>query len=400
MTQHWSELVDQCLSKVSQKWPDPPKLIDKQEGKSLATGLIYSGNMHETVPKKLLLDNRLTPLERNAWLVFKLLLDKEGFAVPRYQDIQPFLTMAPYGDKASKETIARAIHILRLTRWLSLINKGRDITTGQIQGSLYILHDEPITAAEAIELDKSYIEFVFKCREHANKSVKIVALGAYDDIQNDQTITSHLMVLANRIQQQCLSSPAQMARHKSPSLETEPSLVRTKITPSSETEPSKKSLVRNEIIPSSETEPSLKDSNCNLVRKPNLYSTSTVYINTSTVLTHPLLTKMTKQQQANLTEVLSDLDLELINQVMQEFEQRCNDGGVNNPVSYLFGLLKKAKNNEFKPWRTDYKEKQLENTKQLTEQLPNFYCRDATKPIPNETKQQINYLKSLLSSKG
>lgn len=39
------------------------------------TGIIFTGNPHEAVPRRLLLDNRLTPLERNAWQVFRLLLN-------------------------------------------------------------------------------------------------------------------------------------------------------------------------------------------------------------------------------------------------------------------------------------------------------------------------------------
>lgn len=33
------------------------------------TGILFTGNPHEAVPRRLLLDNRLTPLERNAWQV-------------------------------------------------------------------------------------------------------------------------------------------------------------------------------------------------------------------------------------------------------------------------------------------------------------------------------------------
>ena len=37
-------------------------------------GFLFSGNRHESVPRALFLDRRLTPLERNAWQVFRLLL--------------------------------------------------------------------------------------------------------------------------------------------------------------------------------------------------------------------------------------------------------------------------------------------------------------------------------------
>jgi len=39
---------------------------------------LFSGNRHETVPRRLFLDRRLTPLERNAWQVFRLMLNDDG----------------------------------------------------------------------------------------------------------------------------------------------------------------------------------------------------------------------------------------------------------------------------------------------------------------------------------
>jgi hypothetical protein len=38
----------------------------------VSDGFLYSGNRHESVPRALFLDRRLTPLERNAWQVFRL----------------------------------------------------------------------------------------------------------------------------------------------------------------------------------------------------------------------------------------------------------------------------------------------------------------------------------------
>ena len=51
-------------------------------------GFIYSGNRHESVPRALFLDRRLTPLERNTWQVFRLLLNDDGVtAFPTYMSV-------------------------------------------------------------------------------------------------------------------------------------------------------------------------------------------------------------------------------------------------------------------------------------------------------------------------
>ncbi|MGH8270180.1 MAG: STY4528 family pathogenicity island replication protein, partial [Steroidobacteraceae bacterium] len=34
-------------------------------------GIVFAGNPHESVPRALFLDTRLTPLERNAWQVIR-----------------------------------------------------------------------------------------------------------------------------------------------------------------------------------------------------------------------------------------------------------------------------------------------------------------------------------------
>lgn len=392
----WSSLVNKCLEKVQDQWPSPPAAeVPSPEGNTVS-GLLYSGNIHETVPKRLLLDNRLTPLERNCWQVFRLLLDKEGFAVPRYQDLQPYLSMVPYGEMASKETVARVIAILRLTRWLSLVSKGRDASTGQIKGSLYILHDEPISPVEAVEIDRNYIEFVDKSIKHANKSVRTVANEALKELHNDSSaaLKTRLAILAERINLQSLSAE----QPKSEPSKNAP--VRNKNNPSSESEPSQNSLVRNKNKPSSDSEPSLQVTNSNSVRNPNQDSTSTVlntYISTSTVLDHPDLKRSSTQEQTNLLNLLNELNPEIQQQVLAEFTQRCATGTIKKPIGYLFGLLRKAKSNDFKPWagQTTMIKKQTitDHQPQHKAQAHRLYRRDPSKPIDENVQNQLAELK-------
>ena len=98
-----------------------------------------------SVPRRLFLDRRLTPLERNAWQVFRLMLNDDGVtAFPTYEQLRPWLASMPCAGQASHETVARALTLLRLTRWLSLVRRRRDPKTGRILGNLYVLHDEPL----------------------------------------------------------------------------------------------------------------------------------------------------------------------------------------------------------------------------------------------------------------
>ncbi|WP_256344692.1 STY4528 family pathogenicity island replication protein, partial [Pseudomonas sp. D5002] len=98
------------------------------------------------------------------------------------------LSSVPYGVQASRETIARVLTMLRLTRWLSLVSRGRDQVSGRLQGSLYVLHDEPLTPAEAMELDQDYLELVGHCLSHNTKAVRIVAQHVLEEIRRDTRI--------------------------------------------------------------------------------------------------------------------------------------------------------------------------------------------------------------------
>ena len=109
----------------------------RQSGKTAAQdAILFSGNRHESVPRTLFFDRRLTPLERNAWQVLRLLLNPDEITVfPTYERLRPFLAAMPCTGKASHETVARALTLLRLTRWLSLVRRRRNARTGRIEGS-------------------------------------------------------------------------------------------------------------------------------------------------------------------------------------------------------------------------------------------------------------------------
>ena len=157
------------------------------------------------MPRALFLDRRLTPLERNAWQVFRLQLNDDGVtAFPTYDQLRPYLASMPCAAQASHETVARALTLLRLTRWLSLVRRRRDPKTGRILGNLYVLHDEPLTPFEAMQLDPDYLGLVSQALTHAAKAVQIVGMNtlreiAEDPMLNGRTLPTRLQVLAQRM---------------------------------------------------------------------------------------------------------------------------------------------------------------------------------------------------------
>ena len=81
----------------------------------------------------------------------------------------------PCAAQASHETVARALTLLRLTRWLR--RRRRDPRTGRIQGNLYVLHDEPLSPFEAMQLDPDYLGLVSQALTHAAKAVQVVGMN-------------------------------------------------------------------------------------------------------------------------------------------------------------------------------------------------------------------------------
>ena len=201
-----AELFDAALKDLVPKpAPSAPASTPAQSPTPTSgDAFLFSGNRHETVPRKLFLDRRLTPLERNAWQVFRLMLNDDGVtAFPTYEQLRPWLASMPCAGQASHETVARALTLMRLTRWLSLVRRRRDPKTGRILGNLYVLHDEPLTPFEAMQLDPDYLQLVSQALGHSAKAVQIVGLHTLKEIGEDpllagRTLPSRLQVMAER----------------------------------------------------------------------------------------------------------------------------------------------------------------------------------------------------------
>ncbi|MEB0080010.1 STY4528 family pathogenicity island replication protein [Pseudomonas sp. CCI3.2] len=327
-----------------------------------------TGNPHEAFPRRLLLDNRLTPLERNAWQVFRLLLNDDGLtSFPTYEQLRPYLASSPY-KLASRETVAKALTALRLTRWLSLAGRVRDEVTGQMKGNIYLLHDEPISISEAMLLDSSYLQLVGNSQDHANKSIRQVAANTLEEFMQDphlreQTLPSHLEVLGRRVANQGWAK----ALNDKSNTQTPPSdaPLQSELGPSeselsqSESELSKKHPVRNRAAPRSESEPSGKQGSAPRVRNPNSSSTST---NTNTsvckssvpraspgaVIKWPASFENLAPDQRRKVQVgLGWVSAEVQQSVLDQWDVRVGQGQIRNPFGYLLGMIEKARNGEF-----------------------------------------------------
>ena len=313
-------------------------------------GFIFSGNRHDTVPRALLLDGRLTPLDRNAWQVFRLLLNDGGItAFPTYDLLAPFLTSMPFAARASHETVARALAVLRLTRWLSLVRRRRDRKTGRVLDNLYVLHDEPLTPFETMQLDPEYLGLVSVALDHASRSVQRIGEHALKEIAEDpmlsgRVLPTRLQILTRRVADQGLTAPTPYQQpvdsHESDE-DAEPGL-------------------RNRETPSSESEDSWNPGVSGSLRNPKTARTvrnenQSIQERTIRRARGPLrlperFTALKMQQQRGVLAALQAVDADLRQPILDEWDIRCSKSAIRNPAGYLFGLVQRAVRGEFIPW--------------------------------------------------
>jgi hypothetical protein len=328
------------------------RLPSRSTGAPTADGFLFSGNRHEAVPRALFLDRRLTPLERNAWQVFRLLINHDGVtAFPTYETLRPYLASMPGARQASHETVARALSLLRLTRWLSLVRRRRDSRTGRLQGNLYVLHDEPLTPFEAMQLDADYLGLVSQALTHAAKAVQRAGARTLTEIADDplldgRTLPTRLQVLAHRLASQDGSSPG-----TDPQDETV-----------HESEEGEKDLLRNRECPSSESEAGSEPAPHGSLRNPKKDRTVRTYDRDKDVRTVPRAREpeqdsrlrlpqrffaLKDEQQSGALVALQRVDGALRQAVIDEWDTRCRGSTVRNPAGYLFGIIQKAIRGEF-----------------------------------------------------
>jgi hypothetical protein len=354
-----SALLDRAgaaLSKRRQRAPKIPKVErpDAQSaeapGDAEKAGLLFTGNPHESVPRRLLLDNRLTPLERNAWQVFRLLLNEDGLtSFPTYEQLRPYLASSPF-KLASRETVAKALTTLRLTRWISLAGRVRDEITGQMKGNIYLLHDEPVSISEALLLDSSYLELLGNAQTHANKAIRDLAAFTLEEFQRnphvrDKTVPTRLDILGERVAKQSWTLSPDV---QGPS-ESEPG--------QKDSELSENHQVRNPAAQSSESEPIRKSGLRDPVRIPNLLRTSTYTdvfkssvprARAETGENYPAaFHALPFDQRQKILVAMGLVHPELQDQVLAQWAARCEQNRLHNPVGYLLRMIDKARNGQF-----------------------------------------------------
>ncbi|EDM9071594.1 helix-turn-helix domain-containing protein [Salmonella enterica subsp. enterica serovar Infantis] len=189
---------------------------DAQSGQE-RSGLLFMGNVHDAYPRALLLDTRLSPLDKVAWMMIRqYALQNDGAIFPSYDELQQLLA-SPGSGLASRDTVSRSLTMLRLTGWLSLCKRVRD-TAGRVRGNIYAQHDEPLSAKDAEMFDPGWLDMVGKACRHKYREVRDTACRVLEGILDDPMMRhrhSRMTEIAERLTRP--STAGDVARiHQSP----------------------------------------------------------------------------------------------------------------------------------------------------------------------------------------
>lgn len=305
---------------------------------NLRSGLLYMGNVHDSIPRRLLLDTRLSPLDKTAWIMIRLYAQQnQGAVFPTYDELQLQLA-SPFNGKASRETVSRVLLMLRLTGWLSLCRRVRD-DKGRVKGNIYAQHDEPLSARDAETLDPTWLDTVAMGCAHKNRTVSQTAWSVLSDIQNDPTMRhqhSQMAAIAERLGSP--QTPQQMAARVSQRQENHPS------------SDAELSVKQGGKPPSSLSELMLKSVTYGASTKPNCNVRSfTQSVNKTTYvpeLPAELQNSMAADDLRQIAVQLKALPADAARQILESLEQTMARGSLNNPTGWLLAVIKRARNGE------------------------------------------------------
>ncbi|CDH22425.1 STY4528 family pathogenicity island replication protein [Xenorhabdus nematophila] len=314
----------------------------------LRSGLLFMGNIQDAYPRRLLLDDRLSPLDKTGWMMIRLYAQQnEGAVFPRYDELQVLLA-SPYKGKASRETVSRVLLMLRITGWLSLCKRIRD-EYGRVRGNIYAQHDEPLTCRDAEILDPHWLDTVAEACRSKNRTISQTARDVLTDIKEDPLMRhrhSHIRLLEERLN--AVQTPQQRVMRQSLQQEDHQSELR-KIKPGSETELSQS---KGQAELNSVSELSLKSTSYSGSTKPNRYVRSfTQNVNKKTYvdpqsavfLPEGLCRQLEPEDVTMLNSQLQALPAEQAQTVLNCLDKALRVGKIGNPVGWLLTMMKRAR---------------------------------------------------------
>ncbi|WP_372437896.1 STY4528 family pathogenicity island replication protein [Pseudomonas chlororaphis subsp. aureofaciens] len=300
-----------------------------------------------TTLRRMALDSRITPLERNAWQVLLVLRTPDGLStLANLTQLRRYLTGTPLGQRAGYETAWRALAVLRLTGWISLVGKNRDPLSGRVLSELYQTHDRSLTFEQACALDPSLPQLLQDCIGHENNQVDRIAIHIRDG--HEFTAAEPASDALKDDDDEDPPSSSSQSKESSMAQETPPSA-----NPATEPRVLQQNARACQTMQChSPTYKELKYKKSTYVpRAQTREATPTrAHESDASLQLPPCLERAAEDQRRDMQTALRRLPRQVGQEVLQELEARHRDGGVRNVVAYLFALIRRVGQGEFRLW--------------------------------------------------
>lgn len=286
-------------------------------------------------PKALLLDERLTPLERNAWLTFRALAGSDGTVVLSYDALRRYLPSAPGSKRAALETVSRAVLCLRLSTWIALVEYRRNPMTGFSMASRYVVRNQPLAFGEACLEDEDYLPLLERALGHASATIRQLAQSILDEAMRHPdrleklpaTMQAQIRRLQHRGDDHDPGSPGGSTLHDTRVPEASGDIPKPVPVSAAAVRTVEKEVLKE--VRTYRSPPEVQGSGPDVPAR---------------------FRQLPQDQQRVLTTRLRGLPPEQRLAVLAEWDVRCESGGVHNAIAYLYGLIKKAVEGVFKLW--------------------------------------------------
>lgn len=292
-----------------------------------------------TTPASLMLDVRLTPLERNGWQVLRMLRSAEGISsLANLGQLRRYLTSTPLGQRAGYETARRVLAVLRLTGWISLVGQHRDPLTGHVLSELYQVHESALGFQQACALDASLSALLQASIGHENNQVDRVAVhiqATLAQAPEAASITTH----DQRHDDDDLppTPPSQASEAADPLPLSGDSAGSTLV-------PQQTGHVRHMTAEQGSTYKTY------MYKKERTYRAREGDSASQSVSLPPCLSNAKADQQKDVQAALRRLPPQHRQEVLDELQARSQSGTVRNVVAYFFALVKRVFAGEFRLW--------------------------------------------------
>ncbi|WFF82243.1 STY4528 family pathogenicity island replication protein [Delftia tsuruhatensis] len=292
-------------------------------------------------PASLMLDARLTPLERNGWQVLRMLRSAEGISpLANLGQLRRYLTSTPLGHRAGYETARRVLVVLRLTGWISLVGQHRDPLTGQVLSELYQVHESALHFQQACALDASLSTLLQASIGHENNQVDRVAVHIQATLAQAPDAASIAVHDQRHDDDDFPPTPP------SPASEAAAPLPLSGDSAGSTLVPQQTGHARHMTAEQDSTYKTyMYKKECTYrARECDGHSAS------QSVSLPPCLSNAKADQQKDVQAALRRLPPQHRQEVLDELQARSQSGTVRNVVAYFFALVKRAFAGEFRLW--------------------------------------------------